>query len=32
MRTYSEWAKEIVKKVGTVGAKKLISELEKLIK
>jgi hypothetical protein len=30
--TYSEWAKEIVEKVGTEGAKKLIKQLEELIK
>jgi hypothetical protein len=32
MKTYSDWAKEIVKKVGTEGVKKLIIELERLIK
>jgi hypothetical protein len=32
MKTYSEWAKDIVKMVGTKGAEKLIAELEKLIK
>ncbi len=32
MRTYTEWANEIIKKVGTNGATKLIKELENAIK